>query len=162
TAPAGGASTAFPGGATATIDASGNASVSATANGTAGGYAVSAAASGVAPVTFSLTNLAAITLSPATLPDGAYGAAYSPTTLTATGGTGAGYTFAVTAGALPGGLTLAANGTLSGTPTAAGAFPFTVQAKDSGGFTGSQGYTLTVARATPTLTWGNPSDITYG
>jgi hypothetical protein len=41
------------------------------------------------------------------------------------------FNWAVTSGALPDGLTLASDGTLSGTPTAAGSFAFTVRATDS-------------------------------
>jgi MYXO-CTERM domain-containing protein len=48
----------------------------------------------------------------------------------ATGGTPA-YTFAVTAGSLPPGLTLAANGTISGTPTSSGNFNFDVTVTDA-------------------------------
>src|SRR5262249_9565269 len=101
-----------------------------------------------------------ITLSPGTLPDGTYGATYGPTTFTATGGTGAGYIF--TANALPGGLTLDPSGVLTGTPAAAGGFTFVVQVTDSGGSAVSQSYPPPVARATPMLAWGNPSDIPYG
>jgi hypothetical protein len=94
-----------------------------------------------------------ITVSPATLPGGAVTAAYSQT-LTASGGVGP-YTFAVTAGALPAGLTLSPGGVLSGTPTAGGSFNVTVTATDTspapGPFTGSQAYTLAVAVPTITL-----------
>lgn len=55
-------------------------------------------------------------------------------------------TFAVVAGALPAGLTLnAETGAIAGTPTAAGAFTFTVSATDTYGNAGSAAYTLTVA-----------------
>ena len=52
--------------------------------------------------------------------------------------------FAVTVGALPDGLTLSATGALSGTPTASGSFPFTVEAEDANGFTTSREYSITV------------------
>ena len=52
-------------------------------------------------------------------------------TLAATGGTGL-TTWTLSAGALPAGLTLGANGAINGTPTAVGAFPFTVAAADAG------------------------------
>jgi hypothetical protein len=42
------------------------------------------------------------------------------------------------------GLTLAANGTLSGTPTTAGTFNFTVRATDANQCTSTRAYTLTI------------------
>ena len=94
-----------------------------------------------------------VTVSPATVPNGTVATAYSQT-LTASGGV-APYSFAVSAGALPAGLTLSSAGVLSGTPTAGGTFAFTVSATDSspfpGPFSGNQAYTLTIAPATVTL-----------
>lgn len=94
-----------------------------------------------------------VTVSPGTLPNGAVATAYSQT-ITASGGTGP-YGFALTAGALPAGLTLSAGGALTGTPTAGGSFNFTVTATDSsafpGPFSGSQAYTLTIAAPTLAL-----------
>ncbi len=58
------------------------------------------------------------------------GGAYPPTTITATGGT-APYAFALTSGSLPTGLALSATGTISGSPTTAGPFTFTVTVTDS-------------------------------
>jgi hypothetical protein len=86
-------------------------------------------------------------LSPATLPNGTVGTAYNQT-LTASGGTPP-YTFAVTAGTLPPGLTLSADGVLSGKPTAAGTFNFTVTATDANGNTGSQAYAITIVKLAP-------------
>jgi hypothetical protein len=63
------------------------------------------------------------------LPGGAPQTAYS-TTLAASGGT-APYSWSVTKGSLPVGLTILGSGLISGTPTQAGTFAFTVQAKDS-------------------------------
>jgi len=86
-------------------------------------------------------------ITPATLPGGTVGVAYKQTTLTASGGT-APYSWSVSSGTLPAGLTLApTTGTITGTPTAAGSFTFTVQATDSSAtpLTGSQQYSLTVA-----------------
>lgn len=105
----------------------------------------------------------AISLAPATLPGAMTGTAYSQT-ITASGGT-APYSFVVTAGALPPGLTLASNGTLSGTPTAAGTFNFTVTATDSstgtGPYTGSRAFSLVVTEAAPVA---NPvsATVAYG
>lgn len=94
-----------------------------------------------------------VTLSPASLPNGTVAAGYSQT-VTASGGTGP-YSFAITAGALPAGLTLSSGGALSGTPTAGGTFNFTVTATDSsafpGPFSGSRAYALTIAAPTIAL-----------
>ncbi|MCD0278310.1 putative Ig domain-containing protein [Xanthomonas melonis] len=97
-----------------------------------------------------LNDDAVVTVAPASLPAATAGTAYSQNLL-ASGGT-APYSFAITAGALPAGLTLSSTGVLSGTPTASGAFNFTVTATDSGTPTsGSRAYTLTVAGPTVTL-----------
>ncbi|MGA8300564.1 MAG: putative Ig domain-containing protein [Terriglobales bacterium] len=64
------------------------------------------------------------------LPNGTTGSSYAAT-LAATGGVQP-YSWSVTSGSLPAGLTLTSNsGQISGTPTATGAFAFTVQVKDS-------------------------------
>lgn len=91
-----------------------------------------------------------ITVAPATLPGGVVGQAYNQT-LTATGGTPA-YTFAVTAGALPGGLTLSPAGVISGTPTGpVGTATFTVTATDAKGCAGSLQYTIDITDGCPTI-----------
>lgn len=94
-----------------------------------------------------------IAVAPASLPGGGVAQAYSQA-LTASGGT-AGYSFAVTAGALPAGLSLSGGGAIAGTPTAGGVFNFTVTATDSstgsGPYTGSQAYTLTIGASTIVL-----------
>lgn len=84
---------------------------------------------------------------PTTLPAMSYGVPISAS-VTASGGT-APYSYRVSAGALPAGLTLAGDGTLSGTPTVAGNFSFTVEATDSSTgtgapFSGSRTYSVTV------------------
>src|SRR5271165_3929240 len=63
------------------------------------------------------------------LPGGTLGTAYS-TTLSATGGTPP-YSWSITSGSLPAGLGLKSSGTISGTPTVLGDYPFTVQVADS-------------------------------
>jgi hypothetical protein len=62
--------------------------------------------------------------------------------LQATGGV-APYLWSVTSGSLPGGLTLSSAGVISGTPTTAGVFAFTVQARDAVATTASKAFTLT-------------------
>ncbi|MBE7493212.1 MAG: putative Ig domain-containing protein [Planctomycetes bacterium] len=71
-----------------------------------------------------------VAIATSTLPAGQDGSAYTAT-ITATGGVGT-VTFAITAGALPAGMTLDPDGTLSGTPMGEGLYQFTVEATDSG------------------------------
>lgn len=85
---------------------------------------------------------AVITIAPPTVPNGTVLTAYSQA-LTASGGTGP-YTYAVTSGTLPAGLTLSTAGVISGIPTDVGASTFTVTATDANTDTGSATYTLTV------------------
>ncbi|AGG87399.1 putative Ig domain-containing protein [Rhodanobacter denitrificans] len=93
-----------------------------------------------------------ITITPATLPNGQANVAYSQA-LGASGGNGNGsYTYSLASGALPPGITLSSAGTVSGTPTTAGNYNFTVSATDGFGFTGSRAYTFTVAAPTITIT----------
>ncbi|HCN29746.1 MAG TPA: hypothetical protein DIT64_13575, partial [Verrucomicrobiales bacterium] len=85
-----------------------------------------------------------LSISPATLPAATLDAAYTAQTLTASGGT-APYAWTVSAGALPQGMGLAANGTLTGTPSGApGAYNFTARATDSHGCAVTRAYVLTV------------------
>ncbi|WP_250628367.1 putative Ig domain-containing protein [Pinirhizobacter soli] len=110
---------------------------------------VTDAATQTAQQTFQLTiNAPGIALAPATLPQGKVAVAYASTTLTASGGS-APYSYAVTAGALPAGLTLSPAGVISGTPTAAGPFNITVTATDKFNFQGTQAYTIAVDQPTP-------------
>jgi subtilisin family serine protease len=97
-----------------------------------------------------ITSCAVITLSPATVPNGAVSTAYSQT-FTASGGT-APYTWARTVGTLPPGLTLSSGGVLSGTPTTAGTYSFSVQATASNGCTGYRAINMVVTSAPPTGT----------
>jgi uncharacterized protein YhjY with autotransporter beta-barrel domain len=85
-----------------------------------------------------------LTLTPATLPAGLFANAYQQQ-LSTSGGT-APYRYAVTTGALPAGLALADAGALTGTPTAAGDFTFTVTTTDALGFTGTRDYTVQVTQ----------------
>lgn len=101
-----------------------------------------------------------IALNPASLPDGTVGSAYSQA-ITSVGGTSP-YTFAVTAGALPGGLTLSTSGVLSGSFTGVGSFSFTITSTDAQGCTGSKAYSLTVECALVTVEPASLSDGTVG
>lgn len=90
-----------------------------------------------------------ITLSPAVLPGGTIGVPYNQT-ITASGGT-APYTFSVSAGALPAGLSLSPAGVVSGTPTAAGTTVLTIQAVDASACPGLLVQSVVIAVAVPTL-----------
>lgn len=79
------------------------------------------------------------------LPAGYVNIAYSAA-LTASGGSGAGYTWSVSSGSLPAWMTLtAATGVLSGTPSAAGTSNFTAEVTDSAGNTATQALAVTVS-----------------
>lgn len=84
-----------------------------------------------------------ITISPATIPAANAGTPYGPVTLTASGGT-APYTFSITAGALPAGVTLSPSGVISGTPTQSGSFTVTITATDAASCRGSRIYSAIV------------------
>jgi uncharacterized repeat protein (TIGR03803 family) len=87
--------------------------------------------------------LATVVLTPTSLPAATEGVVYSRT-IAATGGI-APYTFAVTSGVLPAGLTLnSATGVLSGSPTVTGSFNFTITANETYGLTGSQANTVKI------------------
>lgn len=77
---------------------------------------------------------------------GEVGVAYAPVALSATGGVQP-YTWSVVAGALPGGLSIGSDGTVSGTPTGAGTFAFTIQAADSGSSTATIPGSVPIAAA---------------
>ncbi|MCW0376265.1 hypothetical protein NB691_003099 [Xanthomonas sacchari] len=91
-----------------------------------------------------------LTVAPSTLPSGTAGTAYNQT-LSTSGGT-APYTYALSSGALPAGLSLSSAGVLSGTPTVAGSFTFVVGVTDAGSFGGSHAYTLSIASPTLAIT----------
>jgi len=104
--------------------------------------------SATATRSLSITVAAAVSVTTATLPNGAVGTSYSQT-VAATGGTGS-YTWAITSGSLPGGLTLtASSGRISGTPNSAGTFSFTIRATDTAGRTATKDLSITIAGAIP-------------
>jgi hypothetical protein len=85
----------------------------------------------------------AIGISPSSLPIAQINTAYPAQTFTASGGN-APYTINLS-GALPAGMSFS-GGTLSGTPTAHGSFPLTINVTDKYGCTASRNYTLSVNR----------------
>jgi len=86
-------------------------------------------------------SVATSSLSPATV-----GTAYSAS-LSAVGGSGSGYSWTVSSGTLPAGLSLAANGTISGTPSISGTFAFTAQVTDSASDTATANVNIAVSSA---------------
>jgi hypothetical protein len=86
--------------------------------------------------------VAALSITTASLPGGVVGAAYSQP-IAVSGGTTP-VTFTST-GSLPPGLTMNSSGVISGTPTAAGSFDFTVVATDAGQVAARKPFTIAVA-----------------
>jgi len=106
---------------------------------------------------------AAISVINPTTTTGTVGASFSQT-FSQTGGV-APITFSLDSGTPPPGLTLAANGVLSGAPTQAGVFSFTVKATGAGNCFGiGATYTLTIDKAntTTTITSDNPDSSAAG
>ena len=95
-----------------------------------------------------------LAVTPASLPNGTNGIAYSQT-VSANGGTGP-YTFTIFAGALPAGLTLSSAGVISGTPSGSGAAAFTVRALDSLGNAGTHAYSVNIGTVSLTV---NPATL---
>jgi predicted extracellular nuclease len=93
------------------------------------------------------------------LPGGTVGVAYSAT-VPHTGSEPV--TFAITSGALPPGLVLSASGVITGTPTAAGAFPVTITATNAVS-TAARAFVITVAKAaTVTVVTSSANPAIYG
>ena len=104
--------------------------------------------------TFPVTATSMSITTQASLPNGEENSAYSQS-IVASGGTSP-YTWSVSSGALPAGVTLSGSTTLtetlSGTPTTAGTYNFTLQITDDDSNTASQAFTLVVeAETTPAL-----------
>ena len=97
-----------------------------------------------------------------TLPNGAVGTAYEQT-LSATGD--APFRWTVESGSLPNGLTLSANGVISGTPTVTGSYDFTVMATNDGG-SDTKAFTIVIVKgpgatvSAPTLASKTANSIT--
>ena len=88
------------------------------------------------------------------LPPGTAGMPYT-TTLHAAGGISP-WTWAVTGGSLPAGLTLSPGGTITGTPAAPGTRTFTAQATDHDGNTAAKSLTLTIDGPDLAITLADP------
>ena len=115
---------------------------------------VADAAKNIATAGFSVTVTEALTITTSSLPDGTIGVAYSQK-VTVTGGTSP-YTFLITTGALPAGLSLdPASGAITGTPTRTGVSNLTVQVTDAAQITTSKKLSLNIASSLA-FTTGSP------
>jgi hypothetical protein len=89
-----------------------------------------------------------LSITTSSLPSGQIQVSYSAS-LQATSGTPP-YTWSILIGQLPTGLSLSSSaGTISGIPTVAGSFSFTIQVKDSAGVSTSAGFSINIATTTP-------------
>lgn len=91
-----------------------------------------------------------ISITTAALPNATLSQPFNQT-LAVTGGTGTGYLWSLASGNLPGGLQLTSAGVLSGTPSAAGSFPFTIRVADSANNTATRDFTLVVNQSSSNL-----------
>ena len=124
------AATNLPPGLVISGSTSGLISASPTAAGTFPvGISVTDSASKIGTRTLNLRVAQPLVITTASLPNGFVGTAYAQT-LAATGGLGT-YAWSLLSGSLPPGIGLSPTGGLSGTPTATGTYPFTVQVVDS-------------------------------
>jgi len=120
---------------TGTPTTSGNSSFTVKVNDTGSGSATRALSINVAAAPVSITTTSLLS--------GEVGIPYSQT-LQASGGTGS-YTWSITSGALPHGLTLNSSGRISGTPTAASTASFSVQVSDSASGNSTAVLAMTIA-----------------
>jgi hypothetical protein len=91
-----------------------------------------------------VTCRAALVITTSTLPTGNVTVPFT-TTFAAAGGAGGPFTWAVSSGSLPAGLTLnAGTGVLAGTPTAAGTSTFTIQVTDVAANVATRAFSLTI------------------
>ena len=140
----------------ATINASGVATGVSAASTT-----ITATSGGVSGNTTLTVNAAPVPLSITTssLPAGIQGVIYPTTALTAIGGNPPYTAWSISSGALPAGLSLTSAGAITGTPTTAGTFSFTVQVTDSSSPSGTstKALSMTVAGALTITTSSLPA-----
>ncbi|HXA04421.1 MAG TPA: putative Ig domain-containing protein [Bryobacteraceae bacterium] len=106
-------------------------------------------------------NPAPVVVTTSSLPNGIVNTPGYSATLQSTGGA-APITWTVTAGALPTGLTLAATGAITGTPTTAGTSNFSVTATDSSspGLTATKALSITIVPVLSITTSSLPNGVT--
>ena len=126
--------------------------IPAQANGATVNFTIAAVGSGGSGTTTSSSTSYTVAPAPtittaSPLPNGSTTGAYSQT-LTATGGSGTGYVWSLFSGSLPNGITLSSGGVLSGTPTQAGNFNFTIEVTDSANRSAAKAFALTISTVT--------------
>ncbi len=105
----------------------------------------------IAPQSLEITSLS--------LPTALTGSAYA-TSLSASGGTTP-YTWTIASGSLPPGLSLSPNGKITGTPSDAGSFTFTVRATDASSLTAQRASTVLSFQVSPSSPPLNQSGPLY-
>ncbi len=101
------------------------------------------------PVVAASSTPTPLTINSSSLPSGTTGSPYS-SSLQAGGGT-APYSWAFTSGSLPAGVSLAANGTISGNPAVSGTFSFTATVADSASPAQTKSATFSLVVAPPSI-----------
>ena len=96
---------------------------------------------------FNLVVVAMLSITTSCLPNGMVGTPYDATLSTSAGTPPVAWSLRT--GQLPPGLALSQTGIITGTPTAAGAYTFTVQATDAAGDTPQQSYTVIIFNPAP-------------
>ena len=117
---------------------------------------------------FVLPSMAAISITTTSVPNGTVGTAYSAVIRTGTGCTP--FTWSIVSGSLPAGVTKTPTNntstlTLSGTPTKAASYSFTVEVKGCGGNAAKESYKVTIqsgAQHVVDLSWNesNSNNVT--
>ena len=133
---------------TATINSGGLAS-----GVSAGTTTITAALSGKSGITTLSVQAAPLTITTTSLPNAVLNTSYSATAA-GSGGTPP-YTWTLADGQLPPGLSLSSGGAISGSPTVAGSYNFTVRLTDNVSQTATKGLSITVAAAAPVTIWSS-------
>jgi hypothetical protein len=118
-------------------------------------------ASASAAFTVAVQPAASVSITTTAVTDAMRGSFYSADVVTS-GGTQVGYTWAVSTGTLPPGLTLFGNNVnalIQGIPTVPGTFNFDLEVTDSGGATASQSFSMTVHDQLSIVTTNLPGGI---
>lgn len=152
----------------ALIASAGTAKVTASTSGRWGGtsntlsFTITAPATTTTTTTTTTTSTSPLSVTTSSIPSGSAGTSFNAS-VAASGGTPS-YVWSLPSGsALPPGLILASTGTLTGTPTTAGTYSFTVQAADSSSSkqTAQKVFSMSVAAPTTTTTTTTTSSSNY-